>query len=329
MSSDNPGSSTENTRSYHISFAQRIGFNWLKPGTDGATPSANLFSVDNNAFSLIHNRCLIENTHNSSAGSLLRLSNGYEYINLLNFHTQEIKVTVNKSLNEFYKLEYIVVKNETSAPGAAPADFYERFLPSSNDENVYTFIINKVIRVLNVGTDFVFGLSHRGADNLSTPNIPETLDESVEVDFDPFNTEIIKMNISGKSITNSVFMANSIAHKQYRKRIYIYGPSQIPQGCLAYSHIIESNHPNDTTTVYRLNLTNQSVLYNILVSGNDTSNNTTVKRLNLSGGQVVLRQTGSNIFIDYAQVEVHEDSVEFVPDANKLLTITMAPAQAP
>jgi hypothetical protein len=326
MSSDNASSSTENSRSYHISFAQRTGFNWLKPGTDTDSPSANLFSSGDNAFSLNHHRCLIENNHGSSGGSLLRLSNVSEFINLLNFHTLEIKVTVNKSLNEFYKLEYVVVKNETSAPTAAPADFYERFVPSSNEENVYTFSINKVIRVLDVSKDFIFGFSHRGADNLSTPDIPEGSDESVEVDFDPFNTEIIKMNISGKSITNSVFMAKTIAHKQYRKRIYIYDSASAPQGCLAYSHIIEKNNPDATTTVYRLNLTNQSVLYNILVSGNDTSNNTTVKRLNLSGGHVVLRQTSSGTTIEYAQVEVHEDSVEFVPDANKLLTITMAPA---
>jgi hypothetical protein len=313
------------SRSYHIPFAQRgtsltVINPWVTAGTD---TSADLYAYDSGRYYINHVESLIENVITGTE-TLKYLGKTEESINLLNFETQQLTVEVEPQLNNFYKLVYIIVRNETSVPASGTPDFFERFAPASVDGNKYTFDINKVLRVNSVASGFIFGIEHR----------QNVLDGTVQDELlsNPLDKQIFKITIDGTSILNSVYdisAAGEIVHREYRKRLYIRDPSS-EIGFLAYDKITEKYNYNDGTddhTVYRFNIVD-SVLHNVTISGNDANNNTFVKNLRIKSGTVQLNvnTTTPGYVLDFAEVELAPETLASVPDGNSKLTITKTSA---
>lgn len=312
-------------RTYILPFAQKGSSltainNWVAPGS--STTHA-LYVNNNGEYYIQHVDNIIENVLTTNSESLRYLGKTGESINLLNFETAEIKVELESQLNNFYEIKYILVRNETSNPAAGEPDFLERFEPVSVEgasQNVYKFVIGKVLRINSVGSGFILGLQYR--QNVLDGTVQE---ESVH---NPLDIELVRFVLSGKSLTNSVFdisVSGSVDLREYRKRVYIRDGSEI--GYLAFDTITEKYNYTDATpavhTVYTLSIVD-SVLYNVVISGNDASNNTLVKEVKIASGKLVLdvNTTAGTSAITFCEVHLKQESLARVPDANVLLTIT-------
>jgi hypothetical protein len=265
---------------------------------------------------------MVENGVAAGSQSLRYLGKAGETMNLLNFETGTITVQVESQLNNFYRLSHLIVRNEGSGPSSP--EFLERFVPSSINGNLYTFAINKIIRIVTVSTAFIFGLEHR--QNVLDGTVQE------ELTFNPLETQMIKLTLQGSSVSNNVYDVSgsgSIEHREYRKRLYIRDSGN-EIGFLAYDKILEKysyTQGGSNFTVYRFNIVD-SVLHNVTVSGNDSNNNTFVKNLVIKGGIVQLNfnLTTSDFTVDFAEVELAPESISSVPDGNPKLTITRSVA---
>lgn len=276
----------------------------------------------------------IENDVYSPEYTLKYLRKDEENINILSFQCDKLSIEVHKELNYYYELKYIIIGSQPfgasgpeGVPGANDApQYFERFEVSSVDGDVYHFNINTILRVVSIEQSFIIGLRFRR----------ETLhenDSQIEVHHDPVNTVLFKLVIDGKNYTNNTFTignSGSIDLREYRKRLYIRDRA-FEHGYLAYSHIKEKYRYTSGGTAYNMYefAIIDSVLYNVTVEGTDFGNNVLIPELKIKNGKLVMSIPDNGLLvnpelsrIEFCQVNLHDDQLGKVPDANQLLTIT-------
>lgn len=279
----------------------------------------------------------IENDISSNQYSLKYAKKDKEEINIDNFNCNTLSVELEKELNRYYELKYIIIAFQKQ--GFDSIDYYERFEISGNEDNIYHFNINKILRVKDINKCFIFGLQYR-------QNCNEN-DTQIEVYHDPKNTFIFNLKIHGKNNSNNRYEINYndntksfFDYRPYRKRFYIrdirdidneHGyPSYSEHGYLSYSTMKETYRyisNNLIYTLYEFTIT-KSVLYNIVVKGNEPNNNVFVNELKISHGKLVLTIIGNgHMFypdktkVEFCEVELLDSELDKVPDREKKLTI--------
>ncbi len=313
---------------YHITFAQNgepakeSTAPWKTVGTN---EDVQLYGYDAKEYYICHLENMIENRVVGCYPSIKYLGKHNESINLGRFFTGKIVLELEQQLNNFYRLVHVIVANDTSTLRDEHPDFLERFIPSEINENKYTFDVNKILRIGSVATAFIIGLEHRY----------NVLDGTVsrEVNYNPLNTEIIKLRIEGRSISTSIFNISTkgyMLHREFRKRIYIFDSEPVSEiGYLVYNTIDEKytyKQGNEVRTVYKFNIID-SVLYNVSITGNDLNNNVIVDRLIIVRGTLVLDIDNDNTMnyrIRFGLVELDNESTKSTPNSLNMLSITQS-----
>lgn len=275
----------------------------------------------------------IENDVFNPGYSLKYLQKVQERINIQNFQCDKLSLTVHDELNKFYELKYIIIGSQPLGASGTDAgltgpQFFERFEVSSQEDNVYHFNINTVLRVQDIEKSFIFGLRFR----LDNDTFKEN-DTQIEVHHDPLNTVLFKLVIDGKNYTNNTFnigTSGSIDLREYRKRLYIRDRDN-EHGYLRYSHIQEKYRYKSSGTDYNMYefAIVDSVLYNVTIEGTDEGNNILISELKIKNGKLVMSIPDEGLLvnpelsrIEFCQVNLYDDQLGKVPDANPLLTIT-------
>lgn len=273
----------------------------------------------------------IENDVSSNQYSLKYAKKDKEEINIDNFLCNTLSVELEKELNIYYELKYIIIAFQKQGLDSIDyIDYYKRFEFSWNEDNIYHFNINTLLRVKDINKCFIFGLQYR-------KNCNEN-DTQIEVYHDPKNTFIFNLKIHGKNNSNNRYEINDATesflsffdYRPYRKRFYIRDINN-EHGYLSYSSMKETYRYVSNNLIYTLYefTINESVLYNIEVKGNEPNNNVFVNELKISHGKLVVTTRGNDghIFypdktkVEFCEVELLDSELDKVPDREKKLTI--------